>query len=461
MASIMRSLNTDWATVADSPAARRALMRWTARHPELGAARSVDDFVDTRSRPEWGDQAQRALAAEAPTDEIAARTLLQALLGGLATSAPARPRRSRRRRRGGVDGMEPDPHLPEPAVGAGGGERAPRRAAGCSGPAAMGGRPRSDAAGPLLRRLRARRPRRLCGRAVVEELAAARDRGWCRAPRWPRSSAPGSTVNRSPKSQRTWACRPTRCGVAGPGPSAVFGRCRSRAEQSRMALSVARLDRTGDKLRNYRVPSIAVALACHTVSSAGPIRGGPPNPASSAAPAHRLRVVGAPLRWGGWCWVRVRSDEEARPCLGSITQGAALQLRACSHSPAATGRELRRRRQMPVRRRPRPPRRRRRPPAPPPRRPRASDDLHDRGTTTATPPPGTTPEQEVIDRYVGYWNARFTANEGTPGSRTTRRCAEFATGEQLDAVIAETQSNLDEGLAFQRPAEPTTSSGSR
>lgn len=84
MASIMRSLNTEWATVADSPAARRALMRWRARHPELAAAHSVDDFVDTRSRPEWGDQAQRALAAEAPTDEIAARTLLQALLGGLA-----------------------------------------------------------------------------------------------------------------------------------------------------------------------------------------------------------------------------------------------------------------------------------------------------------------------------------------------------------------------------------------
>src|SRR5690606_32677027 len=73
--------------------------------------------------------------------------------------------------------------------------------------------------------------------------------------------------------------------------------------------------------------------------------------------------------------------------------------------------------------------------------------------TTATTAPGTTPEQEVIDRYIGYWNARFTANEGTPDPDDPA-LRKFATGEQLDAVIAETQSNLDEGLAFQRSAEP-------
>ena len=83
MAWIVQSLNEEWATVANSPAARRALMRWTSRNPALATAHSVDDFVDTRTRPRWGDQALRVLAAEAPDDQIAARTLLQALLGGL------------------------------------------------------------------------------------------------------------------------------------------------------------------------------------------------------------------------------------------------------------------------------------------------------------------------------------------------------------------------------------------
>lgn len=83
MATIVSSLNQEWAHVADSPAARRALMRWTARHPELGHVASVEEFVDTRHRPEWGAKALRVLAAEAPDDEIAARTLLQALLGGV------------------------------------------------------------------------------------------------------------------------------------------------------------------------------------------------------------------------------------------------------------------------------------------------------------------------------------------------------------------------------------------
>lgn len=82
------------------------------------------------------------------------------------------------------------------------------------------------------------------------------------------------------------------------------------------------------------------------------------------------------------------------------------------------------------------------------------------GSTTTASPNSTSPtaatspaEQEVIDRYVGYWNARFEANSGTPEPNDPG-LREYATGAQLDAVIAETQSNLDQGLAFQRPAEP-------
>ncbi len=75
------------------------------------------------------------------------------------------------------------------------------------------------------------------------------------------------------------------------------------------------------------------------------------------------------------------------------------------------------------------------------------------GASTATTAPGTSVEQEVIDRYIGYWNARFEANSGTPDPNDPA-LREYATGEQLETVVAETQSNLDEGLAFQRPAEP-------
>jgi hypothetical protein len=72
------------------------------------------------------------------------------------------------------------------------------------------------------------------------------------------------------------------------------------------------------------------------------------------------------------------------------------------------------------------------------------------GSTTA---PGTSAEQEVIDRYVAYWDARFAANSGTPNPDDPA-LREYATGEQLDAVIAETRANLEQGLAFRRPDDP-------
>ncbi len=73
--------------------------------------------------------------------------------------------------------------------------------------------------------------------------------------------------------------------------------------------------------------------------------------------------------------------------------------------------------------------------------------------TPATTAPRTTPEQEVIDRYVGYWNARLEANSGTPDPADPGLPA-FATGAQLKAVIEETQSNLDEGLAIRAADDP-------
>ena len=61
MTTIVHALNEEWATLARSPKARRALMRWTARHPELGQVQSLNDFVDTRGRRDWGASALRVL----------------------------------------------------------------------------------------------------------------------------------------------------------------------------------------------------------------------------------------------------------------------------------------------------------------------------------------------------------------------------------------------------------------
>lgn len=87
MAQILQSLNKEWSTIVDSPAARRALMRWSSAHLVLARADDLDDVIALGYEPEEGPEVRRILAALAPTDEIAARTLLQALLGGLCNLA--------------------------------------------------------------------------------------------------------------------------------------------------------------------------------------------------------------------------------------------------------------------------------------------------------------------------------------------------------------------------------------
>lgn len=88
-----------------------------------------------------------------------------------------------------------------------------------------------------------------------------------------------------------------------------------------------------------------------------------------------------------------------------------------------------------------------------------------RPATTSSTVPATAPagaptstvadplHQEIIDRYIGYWDARFAANSGTPNPHDPA-LADYATGSQLDEVIAETQSNLDQGLALRRSSTP-------
>ena len=73
--------------------------------------------------------------------------------------------------------------------------------------------------------------------------------------------------------------------------------------------------------------------------------------------------------------------------------------------------------------------------------------------TTSVTDPVDPAQQEIIDRYIAYWKARFAANTGTPNPHDPT-LAEFATGAQLDGVVAETQANLDAGRAFKERPDP-------
>lgn len=78
-------------------------------------------------------------------------------------------------------------------------------------------------------------------------------------------------------------------------------------------------------------------------------------------------------------------------------------------------------------------------------------------TTSTSPPDGSqSDDQELVDRYVGFWDARLAANEAPPNPDDPA-LAEFATGPQLDNVMAETRQRLDDGLAL-RSADPSRTS---
>jgi hypothetical protein len=65
-------------------------------------------------------------------------------------------------------------------------------------------------------------------------------------------------------------------------------------------------------------------------------------------------------------------------------------------------------------------------------------------------PPANPRGRELIERYVAFWDARFDANSD-PVNPEDLRLRELATGSQLDRVVAETQRNRNDGLAFRRP----------
>jgi hypothetical protein len=84
MACVLRGLDAEWRRLARSPRARQALMRWRRTHPVFEAMRDLDDVLSRRAGdPDAAQEVLAALAALAPSDELAARVLLQAMVPAL------------------------------------------------------------------------------------------------------------------------------------------------------------------------------------------------------------------------------------------------------------------------------------------------------------------------------------------------------------------------------------------
>jgi hypothetical protein len=86
---LFAELDSDWSAVVASQAATDALARWTD-DPPLRDARTLDQVLARTARgsdPMDADRVLRALMARATSDEIAARTVMQALIPGLVSVA--------------------------------------------------------------------------------------------------------------------------------------------------------------------------------------------------------------------------------------------------------------------------------------------------------------------------------------------------------------------------------------
>lgn len=83
MAQILQALDREWSELATSPRARRALIRWSNTYPALAGKADLAEVLLARRDPNQAGSILRALALLAPADDLAARTLLQAVVPGL------------------------------------------------------------------------------------------------------------------------------------------------------------------------------------------------------------------------------------------------------------------------------------------------------------------------------------------------------------------------------------------
>lgn len=83
MSRLLLTLDSEWSRLAGSPVARAALARWSASEPALAVFDDLDGVLEARRDPVAARSVLSGLARLAPSDELAARTLLQAVLPGI------------------------------------------------------------------------------------------------------------------------------------------------------------------------------------------------------------------------------------------------------------------------------------------------------------------------------------------------------------------------------------------
>lgn len=83
MSRMLPALDAEWSRLARSRAARAALARWSAQEPALTTYRDLEEVLVARRDRSLANAILAALARLAPEDDLAARTLLQAMLPGV------------------------------------------------------------------------------------------------------------------------------------------------------------------------------------------------------------------------------------------------------------------------------------------------------------------------------------------------------------------------------------------
>jgi hypothetical protein len=83
MSHTLLDLDAEWRRLTRTSRARRTLKQWSIAHPALRGLPDLDELLERRRDDRAAPAILRALAVLAPGDDLAARTLLQALLPGL------------------------------------------------------------------------------------------------------------------------------------------------------------------------------------------------------------------------------------------------------------------------------------------------------------------------------------------------------------------------------------------